>query len=120
MGLIRLFSWIALYGYSLYKEQQANSSNEITYSGIFEGRKIFIGNYKEEVYKIGDYYIALSDISLRRVKSLKGKRILVSGKRERKTVVQLPVKPDSNRIIHEQFSEPDIIFIKEPIFQILS
>ena len=56
-------------------ESKQDSLTEISSIGIFDG--VFIG---KTGYKINDYYIRLGDITSAQIDSLKGKKIIVTGK----------------------------------------
>jgi hypothetical protein len=94
-----------------------DSLKPITTIGIFDGKKVWEGNFQsEEVYKINGYCIALADMSQTQVDSLKGKKIIVSGKLKIKVGKTFPAKTSSEGRIYEPYKEPDRKFISEPKF----
>ena len=97
-----------------------DSLKSIKTIGVFDGRKITVGNFETEtVFKINEYCISLSDISQSLVDSLIGKKIIVTGKL--KTVIgkTFPAKTSTNGTIYEPYKEPDKMFIIKPIFTIM-
>ena len=120
MIITKILSCIALSGYSQYKSQQAGNLNDVSVTGVFDGVIITVGNMeKEEVYKIDVYYIALTDITQSQVDSLKGRKILVKGKKKIKVGKIYPARSITDGILYEPYEEPDKIFISEPTFTIL-
>jgi len=88
--------------------------------GIFDGKKITVGNFQSvAVYKINDYCISPEDISQSLVDSLRGKKIIVTGKLKIITGKTFPAHKSNDGRIYEPYKEPDRKFIIEPSFKIL-
>jgi hypothetical protein len=88
--------------------------------GIFDGKKVTVGNFEvEEVYKINEYCIALADITEGQVASLKGKKVLVTGKLKIITGETHSAKTSTDGKIYEPYKEPDKKFITGPKFTIV-
>jgi hypothetical protein len=88
--------------------------------GIFDGKKITVGNFEiEKVYKINDYYISLADMTDSLAELYKGKKVLVTGKLKIITGKTLPAKTSTDGKIYEPYKEPDKKFITEPKFSIV-
>ncbi len=101
--------------------QKEVTLKSVTTTGAFEGKKVYVGNFdRVEVYKINEYCISLTDISESKVDSLKGKKVLVTGKL---WIVQgrlFPARTSTDSIIYRPYKEPDKQFILEPKFSIVS
>lgn len=92
----------------------------VTTTGIFEGKKVVVGNFdRVEVYKINDYCIALEDMPDALLDSLKGKKVQVTGKLKVVEGERHPAKTSNEGRIYEPYKEPDKKFIAEPVFTIL-
>jgi hypothetical protein len=90
-------------------------------TGIFDGKKITVGNFETEtVYKINEYCISLADISQSLVDSLIGKKIMVTGKLKIVIGKTLPAKTSTDGTIYEPYKEPDKMFIIKPSFKIMN
>lgn len=97
-----------------------DSLKSIKTTGIFNGKKITVGNFNSAVvYKINDYCISPEDISQSRADSLSGKKIVVSGKLKIITGKRFPAHKSNDGRIYEPYKEPDRKFIIEPSFKIL-
>ncbi|OFY87546.1 MAG: hypothetical protein A3F72_20930 [Bacteroidetes bacterium RIFCSPLOWO2_12_FULL_35_15] len=97
-----------------------DSLKSITTIGIFDGKKIMVGNFEtEEVYKINEYCIFPASISEQLADSLKGKKILVTGKLKIVEGKTMPVKTSTDSRIYEPYNEPDKKFIIDPLFTIV-
>ena len=97
-----------------------DSLKSITAIGIFDGKKITIGNFEtEEVYKINEYCIYPANMSEKLLDSLKGKRIMITGKLKIVTGKTMPVKTNTDGKIYEPYKEPDKKFIIDPQFTIV-
>jgi len=82
-------------------DPKIDSLTEVTTIGIFDG--VFIG---KTGYKINDYYIRLDDITSAQVDSLKGEKIIVTGKlkiRKGNSAIQSKVE-DTMYILEPQFA----------------
>ncbi len=102
--------------------QTANqdSLKSIKTIGLFDGKKITVGNYMSVVvYKINDYCISPEDISQSLADSLSGKIIVVTGKLKIVTGKTFPALKSNEGRIYEPYKEPDRKFIIEPSFKIL-
>lgn len=92
----------------------------ISTTGIFDGKKVMVGNFEvAEVYKINEYCISPEDISQSQIDSLKGKRVLVTGKLKIKAGKYLPAKTSTDGKIYEPYKEPDKKYIVRPVFKII-
>lgn len=97
-----------------------DSLKNIKTIGIFDGKKITVGNFDSEtLYKINEYCISLTDISQNLVDSLIGKKIMVTGKLKIVRGTTFPAKTSTNGTIYEPYIEPDKMFIIKPIFTII-
>ncbi len=118
---IQLFVLI-LYLFSAESYAQTNKQDSlkpITTIGIFDGKKVYVGNFEVvEVYKINDYCISLTDLSQSKADSLKGKKLIVTGKLKIVEGKTLPAKTSTNGTIYEPYKEPDKKFICNPSFNI--
>lgn len=102
--------------------QTANqdSLKSIKTIGLFDDKKITVGNYMSVVvYKINDYCISPDDISQSLADSLSGKKIVVTGKLKIVTGKTFPALKSNEGRIYEPYKEPDRKFIIEPSFKIL-
>lgn len=87
--------------------------------GVFDGKIITVGNFdRDEVYKINEFYISPSDISAGQADSLKGKKILVTGKLKIVEGKLWPAKTSTDGKIYEPYHEPDKKYIIKPEFKI--
>lgn len=97
-----------------------DSLKSITTIGIFDGKKIRIGNFEsEEVYKINEFCIYPANISEKLLDSLKGKKIMISGKFKITEGKTMSAKTNKDGKICEPYKEPDKKFIIDPIFTIV-
>ena len=88
--------------------------------GIFDGKKVMVGNFEvAEVYKINDYCISLKEITNSQVDSLKGKKVLVTGKLKIIEGKTHDAKTSTDGKIYEPYKEPDKKFITNPKFTIV-
>jgi len=102
--------------------QTANqdSLKSVKTTGIFDGKKITVGNFQSVVvYKINEYCISPEDISQSLVYSLSGKKIVVTGKLKIITGKTFPAHKSTDGRNYEPYKEPDREFIIEPSFKIL-
>jgi len=98
-----------------------DSLKSIKTIGIFDGKKITVGNFETEtVFKINEYCISLTDISQSLVDSLIGKKIMVTGKLKIVIGKTFPAKTSTDGTIYEPYKEPDKMFIIKPSFTILN
>lgn len=90
---------------------------EISTIGIFDGQT-YSGVHGESVYKINEYSIYSKDISKSQVDSLKGKKVLVTGKlNEVQGKTQVTENSNGEKIYKPS---PDFFkFISEPKFSIV-
>ncbi len=71
-----LFSFTQL---SFAQNLKQDSLKEISTIGIFDGKKVQVGNFDiAQVYKINEYCISLSDISENQLSNFKGKKVFVT------------------------------------------
>lgn len=104
------------YGQTINKDSLQN----IQTIGVFKGEKIFVGNFeREEVYTINEFNISLAELSDRLVDSLKGKKVLVSGKLKIVEGKYESAKSSADGKIYEPYKEPDKKFIIKPTFTIV-
>jgi hypothetical protein len=97
-----------------------DSLKSIKTIGIFDGKKVTVGNFETEtVYKINEYCIYPQDISQSLLDSLSGKKVLVTGKLKILIGRTFPAKTSTNGTIYEPYIEPDKKFITQPTFTIL-
>ena len=106
-------------------QAQANTKQDslqtISISGIFDGKKVHIGNFEVlEVYMMNGYCISLADISQNQADSLKGKKVLITGNLKIIEGRTLPAKTSTNGTIYEPYKEPDKKFISKPSFTIIN
>lgn len=105
---------------SFAQSSKQDSIKMVNTIGIFDGKKITVGNFEaEQVYKINEYCISLKDITNSQVDSLKGKRILVTGKLNIVIGETHAAKTSTDGRIYEPYIEPDKKFISEPKFTIV-
>jgi hypothetical protein len=99
---------------------QGANQNEVITIGIFDGKIVSVGNFKaEQVYKINDYCIALTEIIQSQVDSFKGKKVLVKGSLKIIEGKMGNVKTSNDGKIYEPYKEPDKKFIIKPVFTIV-
>lgn len=99
---------------------QSSEQKLIKTIGVFDGKITTVGNFEaERVYKINEYCIATSDITESRADSLKGKRIMVTGKLKVVVGKTHDAKTSTDGRIYEPYKEPDKKFIVEPTFTIV-
>lgn len=105
---------------SFAQSSKQDSIKTVNTIGIFYGKIITVGNFEaEQVYKINEYCISLKDITNSQVDSLKGKRILVTGKLNIVIGETHAAKTSTDGRIYEPYIEPDKKFISEPKFTIV-
>ena len=97
-----------------------DSLKSIQTIGIFDGKKITVGNFQPVVvYKINGYFIYPEDISQSLADSLSGKKIVVTGKLKIITGKTFPAPKSNDGKIYEPYKEPDRKFIINPSFKIV-
>lgn len=105
---------------SFSQTTKQDSLKTVNTVGIFDGKIVTVGNFEaEQVYKINDYCIALTDITKGLVDSLKGKKILVTGKLKFIIGETHAAKTSTDGRIYEPYKEPDKKFIVSPKFTII-
>lgn len=96
-----------------------DSLKEISIIGIFDGKKVQVGNFDiAEVYKINEYCISLTDISENQLSSFKGKKVLVTGFLKIIVGSTHSAKTSTDGKIYEPYKEPDKKYIVNPKFTI--
>ncbi len=102
------------------QDKPKDTLKEISTIGVFDGKIIKVGNFdKKDVYMINDYCISLTDISSAQADSLKGKKILVTGKLKIVDGNYTPARTSTDGTIYEPYKEPDKKFISFPVFTIV-
>ena len=118
--LILIFALFLLTQLSLAQSTKQDSLKPVAVVGVFDGAKVSLGNFeKEEVYIIKDYYISLTDLPDRKADSLRGKKILVTGRLKIIEGQRMPAKTSTDGKIYEPYKEPDKKFISKPVFSIV-
>jgi hypothetical protein len=113
-----LFACFALASYSQdTTKTNQDTLKEVSTIGIFDGQT-YMGVHGESVYKINEYQIYFKDISKSQVDSLKGKKVLVTGKlNEVQGKTQVTINNNGEKIYK---LGPDFFsYISGPIFSIV-
>ena len=105
--------------FSFSQNFKPDSLKEISTIGVFDGKKVTIGNFEtDEVYKINEYCISILDISEKQITSLKGKKIVVTGFLKIMIGNTHTTKTSNGGKIYEPYKEPDKKYIVNPKFTI--
>lgn len=100
--------------------QSSDSTKVVTSEGIFENKKVRIGNFSWAiVYKFNEYCIDTNDISSGMADSLNGKKIRVTGILKIVKGKTFESRKPQKGKIYEPYHEPDKKYITKPSFEII-
>ena len=118
--LILIFDLFLFSQLSFAQSPKPDTLKPVAVVGVFDGAKVTVGNFEtEEVYIFKDYYISLADLPGRKADSLRGKKILVTGRLKVVEGKRMPAKTSTDGKIYEPYKEPDKKFISKPVFSIV-